>query len=217
MTGRRTRTLVVAMTLAMLGAVAGSGSPAVGASGPTYRFAPPFGAVGDTIHVVGSDCEPAGLNRHDGRLVVWRGIDTTEGSFMVIQHFSALDAAGHFAFTFEIPPGDFPLGDHATLLFCINGETYGPTFRLTAPRVPTTVSRTTSTSSLPTTTSSSTTTTTVGSSTSTTGGPTTTVAPTSTTRPSLPPGLELVRQLLESANLPSAVIDAFLFVLWLFG
>lgn len=112
-----------------------------------YRFAPPAGPVGTTVDVFGVGCPPgqhAGAdNSVDGRLYLWKGTDTAEGPFMVIQAFDAQDSSGRFEFTFTIPDstGIAP-GTHLSRIRCTGGEVDGPTFTVTA-SLPTTVTTST--------------------------------------------------------------------------
>jgi hypothetical protein len=124
----------------MIPSVADTAPPS--AAGVIYRFSPNSGPAGTVVDVVGSGCPPQSVrgSHSDGRLIIWRGVNTTEGPFMVLKPFDALDSTGRFHFTFTVPaPTDIPLGDHLTEIGCTGGQADSEVFTLTAPPAPTTV------------------------------------------------------------------------------
>ena len=103
MTRNRRSLTVVAGALAVLGTLLTAVTPA-SASDLTYRFAPPSGQAGSTIQVIGVGCPRAGHqgagDSFDGRLFIWKGINTTDGPLMISKSFNILDDAQNFAFSF---------------------------------------------------------------------------------------------------------------------
>lgn len=162
-----------------------------------YRFAPAAGPAGTTVDVLGAGCPPGqhtgAADSIDGRLHIWKGLNTAEGPFMVLKAFLALDTSGRFHFTFTVPSAtDIPLGDHISEIVCTGGQARGQVFTLTA-SAPTTTGVSTTSSSSTTSTSSTTT----------------------TTRPPSPGAtvVDQLRTLVDSMNLPPEAAATLNFIL----